>query len=749
MLSKKTSRIKLNTKTIGDFLDVGLISTNSEGKITGSNSKVMDLLDLSPRDFLDIGSYRDLLTALVSRGDYGAKDVKSSVQKKLDRVNSHAKAATPQNPAKLDCHYTLPNGNVLLVKKIIAQDTSLLIAITDVTKETIREQTLLAALEMGSSGYVYHCFAQNRSRYHSDYFTNILNSEEKKRLKHDGFWTLIHPDDVDRVKGIWQQVSSDGTTQKLYIRCITEKNGQVWFKAFFCPQVSSSGTVTGITSYFTDVTETLSIEGALRMSKKNLEKALQLKTDFISRVSHEVRTPMNAMVGIADALINHHNDPAITPKLQLIQDSSVNILRILDETLDYAKLEADEIKIDPHLADPASVVTRVCKLWQEIANRKSVTLKYKIDPSVPKNIVFDAHRYEQCLNNLVSNAIKFAEGGKVDVLLTRLKKGNNPPQLVLAVKDTGIGMTPDQERNLFEPFKQADHTIAKRYGGTGLGMKITRDIIGLMGGKISVKTAPNKGTIFMIALPLEQNTQQSALTAQLGTLPPVKSPKRAPAPAQTIKTKPAPRLALAPKVTAIKPPIKTDNMEDLQALSSRSLQSRKKMTPLATGSDLTGRIMGLGKSEPQIRAPKEDTKPSSPYENLRVLVVDDNATNHLVVQSLLEGLVGTIYVANNGQEALDVLEVKDVDVVFMDIHMPVMDGIEATLAIRNSSAPWSGVRIVALTADPLYQQKRLCMNIGMDYALAKPVKLADLREALDATGEIEPLEMREKRMASA
>jgi len=121
----------------------------------------------------------------------------------------------------------------------------------------------------------------------------------------------------------------------------------------------------------------------------------------------------------------------------------------------------------------------------------------------------------------------------------------------------------------------------------------------------------------------------------------------------------------------------------------------------------------------------------TPYSNLKILVVDDNATNHVVINSLLGSVVGEIFNANNGREALDVLETTDIDIVLMDIHMPVMDGIEATIAIRSSTKPWKGVQIIALTADPQYQQKKLCLNIGMDEALAKPVKLNDLLQAID------------------
>jgi CheY-like chemotaxis protein len=220
----------------------------------------------------------------------------------------------------------------------------------------------------------------------------------------------------------------------------------------------------------------------------------------------------------------------------------------------------------------------------------------------------------------------------------------------LAVKDNGIGMTLEQQKQIFEAYTQADKSIARRFGGTGLGMTITKEIIELMGGTITLRSESGKGTVFALTLPLE---------------------------------------------------------------------SMKAKSPKQGSVDLVDKIL-------------EDSKPEpTNYSGLRILVADDNTTNHMVITSLLESLVGEIHLVSDGQQAIDVLKTTPIDIVLMDIHMPVMDGIEATLAIRGSSESWSDVLIIALTADPQYQQKRLCKNIGMDDALAKPVKLIELLGAID------------------
>jgi len=408
--------------------------------------------------------------------------------------------------------------------------------------------------------------------------------------------------------------------------------------------------VISFTCFFKDITQELETSDALRKAKESAENSLKTKNDFLARLSHEVRTPMNGVIGIADALIHHHPDKTIKPKLELIQSSADKILRIVDETLSHTKLHADKLTLESEPASPAKSVENVIRLWEHKALKNNISLSYSIAPSVPETITFDHFRYEQCLNNLLSNAIKFTPNGDIKVVLTLVEKGGFPPRLVLAVKDNGIGMTIEQQKQIFEAYTQADKSIARRFGGTGLGMTITKEIIELMGGTITLRSESGKGTVFALTLPIDDKEAQS--TEQ-----------------------------------------KTNALVD-QIL--------------------------------------EDAMPEpSNYSKLRILVADDNATNHMVITSLLESLVGEIHIASDGGQAINILETTPIDIVLMDIHMPVMDGIEATLAIRGRPESWSDVPIVALTADPQYQQKRLCRNIGMDDALAKPVKLVELLRAFN------------------
>ena len=525
-----------------------------------------------------------------------------------------------------------------------------IITAQDITENYIRNQTLSIALETGQAGYFNYNIKTKKYKIHSDYLRKQLTEKQMKKADEEGFLSIIHPGDKNGAIEAWNNAKSTGVATEKVCRIMTGKGRNIWMRWHFKPQYSRKGKLVGYNCFFKDISKALEIRDALRQSKEDAERALKIKNDFLARLAHEIKTPMNGVIGIADALIHHNSDPVINPKLELIQSSADKILRIVDETLNHTKLHADKLTLDSNPASPVKSVEDVMNLWEQKALQNNINLTSVVSPDVPDEIIFDKFRYEQCINNLISNAVKFTPNGSIKVILTTTQKENEKPQLIFAVQDNGIGMTDDQQSQIFEAYTQADKSISGRFGGTGLGMTITKEIIELMGGSIYVRSKLGNGSIFVLSLPYTEDEKESF-------------------------------------------------EEDCNELVDQILEEAK----------------------------PEDTN----YSRLKVLVVDDNSTNHVVVTSLIESLVAEVHLASNGQEAIDVLKTKDIDVVLMDIHMPVMDGIEATLSIRASTEPWSEVLIIALTADPEYQQKRLCKNIGMDDALAKPVKLSDILQSFD------------------
>ena len=606
------------------------------------NEMALQYFEVEDADFDKNQSFTDIAKTFSSSQ---TTDILGPLQVQGFIENSSDDTDNTTNEVKL----TTRKGLRLHIKRKTLDGLNIITA-QDITENYIRNQTLSIALETGQAGYFNYNIKTKKYKIHSDYLRKQLTEKQMKKADEEGFLSIIHPVDKNGAIEAWNNAKSTGVATEKVCRIMTGKGRNIWMRWHFKPQYSRKGKLIGYNCFFKDISKALEIRDALRQSKEDAERALKIKNDFLARLAHEIRTPMNGVIGIADALIHHNSDPVINPKLELIQSSADKILRIVDETLNHTKLHADKLTLDSNPASPVKSVKDVMNLWEQKALQNNINLTSVVSPDVPDEIIFDKFRYEQCINNLISNAVKFTPNGSIKVILTTTQKENEKPQLIFAVQDNGIGMTDDQQSQIFEAYTQADKSISGRFGGTGLGMTITKEIIELMGGSIYVRSKLGNGSIFVLSLPYTEDEKESF-------------------------------------------------EEDCNELVDQILEEAK----------------------------PEDTN----YSRLKVLVVDDNSTNHVVVTSLIESLVAEVHLASNGQEAIDVLKTKDIDVVLMDIHMPVMDGIEATLSIRASTEPWSEVLIIALTADPEYQQKRLCKNIGMDDALAKPVKLSDILQSFD------------------
>ena len=618
------------------------------------DKRIAEILELDRSVDFTNANLLDIAEQLAIRGDFGPGNPEAFVDLVKGQFTEPVASIEKGNRYK---NFLTPSGKRIQFTQDIVQDGLYMLSCRDITKSHIQKHALEVALDSNDSGYIMFD-VETQTFYDVGNFAKQKRCNDiMNRLLNEDLKTIINSEDYKTLKQVWQAAHTDKQPWSGTFRTIESQTDAIWVKIQSTPQISESGLVTGYIFFFSEVTAQLRVQDDLRKAIEQSEKSLRAKNAFLGRLSHEIRTPMNAVVGIADALIHHDGNPKILPKLELIQSSAEKIIRIVDESLEHTKLAESKIQLDPQTGSPREAVESVCALWEQKAVENGIDLQCRIGAKVPKSIVFDSHRYEQCLNNLISNAVKFSPAGQIQVVLTTIENngGNN---LVAVVKDSGIGMNESQLANLFEAYTQADSSISGRFGGTGLGMNITKQLIELMGGKITAKSELGSGTIIALTLPIKSDRRQE---------------------------------------------------EDRRRNTSGSLVD-----------DM------LENAAP----------PASEYSALKVLVVDDNATNHMVVTSLLGSLVKHIDVAENGVEAIEALENADrenaqYDIVLMDIHMPIMDGIETTLAIRGSKKPFTDIPIIALTADPQYQQRRLCKNIGMDDALAKPVKLAEILGAMD------------------
>jgi len=538
------------------------------------------------------------------------------------------------------------------------ENGEILTTVRDVSDEHRKLSLLEIAMDAADAGFWSMSFSTGKFTY-SDSVIRRLNVEEIDRIQNQGLWSIIHRDDLAEMTKKWQDILNGTARFDLTYRVVTEADGIMWQQSVGQIERGSDGRLVGATAFVRDITEDVRKQSELLTA----EEASKAKSEFLARMSHEIRTPLNAIIGMSDSLKDEPLSADVMEVIEDIEQAAEGLHHLLSRTLDHAKLISNKMQIDLHLENVKEVVETSTKLWNPQCSAAGISLLTHFDPSLPEELLLDGFRLQQCLNNLLSNAVKFTKTGRIDVIVKAAPvKGLD--SLILAVKDTGIGMSAEQSKSIFEAFAQADDSISRTYGGTGLGMSITKQLTELMGGEVRVKSAPDVGSTFMIVLPVLSSVDDLKSTG-------AKATHQVPT---TLDTPPPPAPIL-----------------------------------------------------PELKGAKK------PFEGLSVLCVEDNPVNQKVVKRLIGKRVSNLTFANNGREALDILGMMHIDVVLMDIHMPVMDGIEATLEIRGSKEPWANVVIIALTADPDYQQKRICRNIGMDDTIAKPVKREDILKAFDRT----------------
>ncbi|NNE57862.1 MAG: response regulator [Hellea sp.] len=566
-------------------------------------------------------------------------------------------------------------------------DKGEMISIFRDVSDDLRQRSLLEmAMTAANAGYWSVNFNTGLYAF-SDSVTKRLTKSEVSKMEKTGLFAILHPDDASEVTKIWQEIMAGDREFDFTCRVITEQEGEMWQRSVGQLEYGADGKVVGAIAFYREITAEVLQKNDLIAAQKD-SKA---KSEFLARMSHEIRTPLNAIIGMSDSLHDEDLSDEVRAVVEDIEQAADGLHAHLSKTLDHAKLVSNKMTVSLEEENIHELIKECTRLWKGEASNKGLTLKSHIDPAVPDRMTLDGFRLQQCLNNLMSNAVKFTSDGRVDIVVKHAQLYGRDVTL-FAVKDTGIGMSADESKAIFEPFTQADGTISRKYGGTGLGMSIAKQMTELMGGELRVKSEPGKGTTFAMILPnvttleeLEEFKTHADIEKQAAIL------------RQQNETRPKPVIV---ENTTVK--VDTNSLQD---------------------PDLTNQMNQTG--EDGFRPPREA------FDGLSVLCVEDNDVNQRVVKRLIGKRVAGITFANNGVEALKALETTPVDVILMDIHMPIMNGIEATMEIRESGKPWANVAIIALTADPDYQQKLICRNIGMNGTIAKPVRRKDILDAIN------------------
>ncbi len=381
-----------------------------------------------------------------------------------------------------------------------------------------------------------------------------------------------------------------------------------------------------------------------KLNQEVLEAAKE-KERFFANMSHEVRTPMNGIFGMVNLLLEMDLDPIQREHLETIHSSSESLLNILDDILDYAKLNAKEMPLKPRPFELQKLIREVLLVYKANADARHIGLSATICETLPERFVADDLRLKQILSNLTSNAIKFTDSGEVSVMVQSHRKAGRE-QLLFQVHDSGIGISEEAGATLFAPFHQIDTAKPRCHSGTGLGLAISKDLVELMGGRIWFESEPGVGTTFFFTI----------------------------------------------------------NCETATALQEEALVSRRLLPPPLQGHQTREN----GRS--------------------RVLLVEDNKVNQKVARLTLEQLGCDVTIANNGSEAVDLAEGPlPFDLILMDVNMPVMDGFEATAAIRRLDHPNASTPIFAMTGMVFDEDRERCFAAGMNDVINKPFSLQDLR----------------------
>ncbi|NNE64705.1 MAG: response regulator, partial [Gammaproteobacteria bacterium] len=533
-----------------------------------------------------------------------------------------------------------------------------------------------------------------------------------------------------------------------------------------------------------DVSERHAQNKALEEAKEAAESADYAKSMFLANMSHEIRTPLNAVVGMTSLLLDTRLSDEQKDCTETIRSSSEALLSIINDILDYSKIEVGKLELEYHPFDLRVCIEESLDLVSSIAAEKQLNLAYMIDDGVPAVIVSDITRLRQILVNLLSNATKFTHRGEVVVSVKARQTGSSEYRFQFSVADTGIGIPEDRIEELFSSFNQLDASTTRKFGGSGLGLAISRRLVEIMGDKMWVESEPGHGSTFHFNLIAEAGGEDLAhsflqddaieLTAKRILIVDDNMTNR------RILVKQSLLWGMVPTATAsgveamdlirhghaFDVAILDMSMPEMDGLDLaqriRKYRAAESL-PLVMLTSLSQRpdaeimksihfdaflskpikasqLFNVLKLALRVDTEKDIQQPVSGFDvtladknPLRILIVEDNAINQKVVQQILMKFGYRSDNASNGLEALNALERQHYDLILMDIHMPVMDGLQAAEKIQQRIPSEQRPRIVAMTANVLPEDRRACERAGMLDFLAKPIDLDQLQKILGNT----------------
>ena len=465
----------------------------------------------------------------------------------------------------------------------------------------------------------------------------------------EGWLVGVHPEDIEHCFDIYHINYTLRLPFKMEYRLKHHSGDYRWILDTGIPRFNALGNFDGYIGSCIDISEFKHTQQIMNEAKEAAEVLAQSKTDFLANMSHEIRTPMNAIIGLSQLALNVPANRQ-SDYLEKILGASETLLGILNDILDFSKLDSNAIKMEYASFNLDDLLNNLHNLFSVTARQKNIKFILDIDPLIHRELMGDALRLQQVLTNLLNNSIKFTQIGLVQLIVTLVHQENEKIALKFSVIDTGIGMNEVQQKGLFQAFSQADTSISRRFGGSGLGLVISQKFVELMGGHITCESTPDLGSEFSFTVPFD---------------------------------------------------------------IAKSGKGSEAIIPSQPKKTLAQRLAEAAES----------------LKNVRVLLVEDTPLNQQVASEFLRNAKLDVTVADNGQEALDLLEHNSFEVILMDIQMPVMDGLEATKMIRENPKV-SHLPIIAMSAGVTLDEQEKCQSVGMSDFIPKPINPVQMLEKI-------------------